>query len=379
MKKTIILTLVITSLSFAAAAQTSRNAISVAGSKVGLADGSVSVELDLAVGTRAARGGRTIIYRPQITDGSSQWTLPEVVVRQGGGRIADERRAWISGGEIAFDQPVFARNGERVAYSARVPYQPWMAGARLVAETIELGCGEPLESRPLLIADNLTLSGAPPAVIASPVTPQPAPATTGDRLAREYRFVQPASEFDRNLPLMMFDEDRRDALTVYFDVGSAVLEPFKNGNSSTLRALLAALREFETSPDSRIAHIVVAGFASPEGSFAVNDRLAANRAAALRRYIEQNSNLAPGTVRIYNGAEDWTGLRQMVMESNLPNRDRVVEIIDLVPVLDSSNNRGREAELMRLDGGRTYRYMLRNFFPELRKAAYIKVFYDNTK
>jgi hypothetical protein len=55
----------------------------------------------------------------------------------------------------------------------------------------------------------------------------------------------------------------------------------------------------------------------------------------------------------------------------------VLEIIDTTPIWDPQNGDGRENALRRLNGGATYRYMLRNFFPELRHAAYIKVFYEN--
>lgn len=377
MKKTIIIALAFMSVVLEASAQADKNNISVDRSQVELRGGDVAVDLDLSIGRRAARSGRTLVYRPLITDGTSQWALPEIVVQQAGGRIAETRHAWVSGDDIVWDDPIFAHNGEKVRYRATAPYQPWMDGARLTVETINLGCGGSVAGNSVLIAGSLVLKVDSPEVYITPAEPEVAPETTGDLLAREHKFVLPASEFDRHLPQMMFDDDRRDAMAVYFDVGSAVLEPFQNGNAATLRSLLAAIRKLQEAPDSRIAHIVVAGFASPEGSFELNDRLAENRAAALKRYIEENTRIASGIVHIYNGAEDWVGLRQMVEASNIPNRERVMEIIDLVPILDSNNGRGREAVLKDIDNGQTYRYMLRNFFPELRKAAYIKVFYEN--
>ncbi len=377
MKKTIILTLALVSAAFGASAQADRNTISVDRSQIEVRGENVTIDLDLSIGNRVARRGRTVVCRPQITDGTSRWTLPELVIRQTGGRIAEDRRAWSSGQSVVWDEPVFARNGEKVRYNALVPGQPWMDGARLIIEAIDLGCGGAVSRNPILVADNLVLTDTSSEIATKPDVPAMTTATTGEQLAREHKFVLPASEFDRHLPQVMFDDDRRDALAVYFDVGSAVLEPFRNGNSATLRTLLASIRKIQESSDSRVAHIVVAGFASPEGSFELNDRLAAGRASALKQYIERNTRIAPGAVHVYNGAEDWIGLRQMVEESHIPNRQRVMEIIDLVPILDSDNGRDREAALIAIDGGITYRYLLRNFFPELRKAAYIKVFYEN--
>ncbi len=67
----------------------------------------------------------------------------------------------------------------------------------------------------------------------------------------------------------------------------------------------------------------------------------------------------------------------LVEKSNLPNKQAIIDIIDNVPIWDAERNTGREQEIKKLDGSRTYSYMLRNFFPELRAAAYIKVYYDN--
>ena len=38
---------------------------------------------------------------------------------------------------------------------------------------------------------------------------------------------------------------------------------------------------------------------------------------------------------------------------------------------------GREVELMRLKGGRPYNYMFEHFFPLLRSAGYIRIFYES--
>uniref|UniRef100_S0DE84 DUF3868 domain-containing protein n=1 Tax=termite gut metagenome TaxID=433724 RepID=S0DE84_9ZZZZ len=387
MKRTIILTITFAAFALAASAQTGK--ISVSGQRAVVDGDRVSVSFDASVAQRAVRSGHTLVYRPYLTDGRSRWTLPEIVVQSRRARIAQQRHAWISGKQTTYDNPVYARNGERLQYTASASWQPWMDGARLAAEAIDMGCCGSSNDGSVTLAENLTLgerrlrSGAGPVtgsgtetVIVLVDKPANEPKTTGDVLATTESYVLPVSEFDRNFPQVMFDDDREDALRVYFDVNSAVLDPFGHGNAGVMRRLLAAIRKLQTSPDSRVAQIVVAGFASPEGSFDLNDRLAYNRAAALKKYIGENSGVADERIHIYNGAEDWQGLRTMVEDSDMPNRDRVTDIIDLVPI-HNPHGESRERALMKLDGGRTYRYMLRNFFPELRKAAYIKVFYEN--
>ncbi|MDR0766044.1 MAG: hypothetical protein LBF09_03785, partial [Odoribacteraceae bacterium] len=57
-------------------------------------------------------------------------------------------------------------------------------------------------------------------------------------------------------------------------------------------------------------------------------------------------------------------------------RDEVLRVIDTKPVWDPRSRVSRMTLLKQLRGGEPYRYMARHFFPMLRNAAYIKVFYD---
>lgn len=60
--------------------------------------------------------------------------------------------------------------------------------------------------------------------------------------------------------------------------------------------------------------------------------------------------------------EDWEGLRHLVDVSDMPDRDKVLAIIDFVDL-----NMGREKQLMDLKGGVPYKWMLANLFPQLRR------------
>jgi hypothetical protein len=122
---------------------------------------------------------------------------------------------------------------------------------------------------------------------------------------------------------------------------------------------------------------VIAGFASPEGDVSLNERLAQDRAEAVKKFLTDNSEVDPTLISIYNGGADWAGLRELVEKSDLAQKQRIVEIIDTVPVWDSARNIGRIGDLMNLNVGEPYRQMLADIFPELRQAAYIKVYYKN--
>jgi hypothetical protein len=204
-----------------------------------------------------------------------------------------------------------------------------------------------------------------------------APPTTGDMLAGVAPFVLHYSEFEHTAPELMFDDDRDGALRVHFAVGSSRLDENRGQNAATLKALIDAINVLQEASDSKVRNIVIAGFASPEGSFALNDRLAWSRATVLKRYIMRRCAIDGDVIHIHNGIEDWHGLKLMVESSDLETKDQVLHIIENVPIWDAKRQTGREEEFMKLDRGVTYRHMLRNFYPELRKAAYIKIYYGN--
>jgi hypothetical protein len=81
----------------------------------------------------------------------------------------------------------------------------------------------------------------------------------------------------------------------------------------------------------------------------------------------------------YEGGINWIGLQRLVAADNsIAYRDEILPILEL-PIWDARTQTGRHGELMRLRGGDPYRYLLNNFFPQLRGAAFIKVFYNDNE
>ncbi len=85
-------------------------------------------------------------------------------------------------------------------------------------------------------------------------------------------------------------------------------------------------------------------------------------------------------ISVYNGAVDWVTLRALVSESNMPDKYKVLDIIDNVPAWGNARNRGRLDHLMALNNGEVFNYIRENFFPQLRQTgAYVKVYYENVQ
>lgn len=186
--------------------------------------------------------------------------------------------------------------------------------------------------------------------------------------ARHESFVVPESRYDTLQPV---GNDRSGALRIYFRTGSSTLDPHYMYNEQALGKLTAALHELAPR------HVTVAGFASPEGGVAANDRLSEQRAEAIKSYILSHTALPAQRVDTRGLGEDWDGLRAMVEQSTLPDKREILRIIDTVPVWDARTKTGRQSQLMLLGGGRTWRNLLSEYFPWLRSGAFIKVYYND--
>lgn len=198
--------------------------------------------------------------------------------------------------------------------------------------------------------------------------------TTAEKLAQDYDFLadeSTRSEFD--------EENRSNAVSFLFKTGSATRLPEYRNNSRNLDLLVDIILKINQSPDSRISHILIAGYASPDGDIRINSDFATLRAAALKKYLMRHTRLDSGTFEVINGKIDWYGLSQMVGKSDMPDKETVLNILSVTPVEGSSGKRGRKNELMYLKAGVPYRYMLKNFFPALRSSTCIKVFYEKNK
>lgn len=386
MKKILFTTLIIIfSATLSLNAQSQRRELAIMNQKVEREGDQVVISFRANVGRKVAKSGETVIYSPAISDGTNRWSLPSIVVRGRRAKIANERNEWASGATafpIDHDQNkiAFVSNGSSFDYKVAINWQSWMNNSDLIVERLDMGCCSTTEYNDRVLLSNVL----PPPI---EVVPEPIPKllippeyeekemSTGDKLAQKYSFVRHAGEFGGMVPGEM-ERDRGNSKAIYFHQGKYNIDFYLADNYRTLNDILESLRTLQSSQDIRISHVVIAGFASPEGDLEFNNRLAYNRANAVMWYIYERIDLGEAQVMIYNGGEDWYGLREMVERSDLYEKHQILHIIDNYPIENSSYQPSRKRELQRLNGGKTYQHLYRYFYPQLRNAAYIKVYYE---
>ena len=116
---------------------------------------------------------------------------------------------------------------------------------------------------------------------------------------------------------------------VAFPVGKTEVRPDFRNNAVELERLRHTIDSVSRDTSVQIVRIEIKGFASPEGSFAINDRLARGRTSSLTRYIIEHTDVSPMLFRTAYEAEDWVGLRNFVDTTALiADRGALLRIID---------------------------------------------------
>lgn len=125
-------------------------------------------------------------------------------------------------------------------------------------------------------------------------------------------------------------------------------------------------------PDLVLRHIVVRGAASPEGPYENNCRLGHERVQALAAFLgsQLGRPFDPSQVECSSVCEDYAYLVRLMQEARDPDAEAVARIWQQ----SKGDERACKARLKRHNGGRTWRRLLKTYFPTLRQARVLLFF-----
>ena len=223
-----------------------------------------------------------------------------------------------------------------LAYSQRVGYAAWMDGAELVVERTDYGC-----------------AGC-------------AQGTEVSELARYKSVVyQPVFIYKAAVAEAVKTRELSGRAYVDFPVNRTEIYPDYRRNAVELKKITGTIDSVKNDKDITVTSITIKGYASPEGSYENNTRLAKGRTETLKRYVQQLYHFAPDFIATDYEPEDWAGLREYVVSSSLPHRDEILAVID-DPVLDLDiKDRRIQARY-----GDDYHFLLSEVYPGLRHSDY---------
>ncbi len=283
------------------------------------------------------KSNREIVLTPLLEHTESNAQLPSIRI-MGRNRYLHHLRNTPNGSAVS---PTYkASDAQTVHYEASIPYQAWMEQADLMLSEELCGC-----CQTLLTSDKRMLSEK-----------QEAPEAFRPVLA----YIVPKAEAVKA---------RSEASQAYvtFPVSQSRINESYQHNREELQKILNTMEKVRNDHDATITGMHLTGYASPEGSYSENERLAQSRTEAVADYVKRLMGTTGFSISTSSVAENWAGLEEYVRHSDLPEKEQLLAIIQSPDFADNPD--GREWK-MKSTYPDAYRRLVAECYPTLRKTDY---------
>mgnify|MGYP002520634413 FL=1 len=147
------------------------------------------------------------------------------------------------------------------------------------------------------------------------------------------------------------------------DQDTTLLANFRE-NATELGKITKTIDLVKNDKDVEITNIDIHGYASPDGPYANNQRLANARAAALRNYVSGLYELDDKLFTFHATPEDWEGFKKKVSESSLADKEAILKIANSSLAPDAKDQKIRKLYPA------SYRHIMSDIYPRLRHSDY---------
>lgn len=116
-----------------------------------------------------------------------------------------------------------------------------------------------------------------------------------------------------------------------------------------------------------LRNVEVRAYASPEGGFSFNDKLAEKRKGSSESYVKRQLNdakLGGSCVDARYTAQDWDGFKRLVQASNIQDRDVILRVLEMY-----KDPEQREQQIRNMSA--SFRELANGILPELRRSRLV--------
>lgn len=151
-----------------------------------------------------------------------------------------------------------------------------------------------------------------------------------------------------------------------FPIGKTEIYPEYRNNPTELAKIRNTIENIHKDSDITITLLSFKGYASPDGSYALNELLAKGRTEALINYVSRLYSFPKSIMKADWVAEDWKGLADYIRKMNISDKGALLEI-----VTDNSLAPDAREEKLRRNFPRLYNVLLNEVYPKLRHSDYV--------
>lgn len=157
--------------------------------------------------------------------------------------------------------------------------------------------------------------------------------------------------------------EQKHEANIKFLIGQANLRTSEL-SSVSIQDLVKILKEINDMQEERaLQGIDVSAYASPDGAYNMNEKLAERRQNVSADYVRQQMKKAKvnGDVNVRYTAEDWDGFQELVSKSNLQDKDLILRVLSMY-----QDPEEREQQIRNMSS--VYTEIASGIMPELRRA-----------
>jgi len=238
-------------------------------------------------------------------------------------------------------------------------------------------CGPLLESKPYNYVGPTKLAlniayvfGKQPQHIIVEPEPEPVPMPVAEPYKPDYHlaYLEPKAEQEkaRNLKGQAYLD---------FVVNKTDIRRDYRRNAEELRKVEETINVVRQDPNITITHIGIHGYASPEGSYDSNARLAEGRAQAFKDYVQQLIDVPARLFSVASTPEDWEGLeRALENQGDWLNDSSVAKIrvpVPMILIVKSDAKPDEKERQLKTRYPAQWKQLLTDVFPALRHSDYM--------
>ena len=160
-------------------------------------------------------------------------------------------------------------------------------------------------------------------------------------------------------------KERKHSAKIYltYPLNKTYIVSDLHNNPTELAKLDTEIGSFLTNSDYTIMSVKIEGFASPEGPYDNNMRLASGRAGSLIDYIVGRTDLSRGMFTLGRMTENWDGLRDTLQkDASIAGREKFLKLLD--------STKDTEVAKVLIKRIPEYKELLANVYPHLRLSSY---------
>lgn len=157
--------------------------------------------------------------------------------------------------------------------------------------------------------------------------------------------------------------EQKQVANVNFLIQQAELRKSELKNNS-VQEFVRLLNEINNDRERlNLANIEVSAFASPDGGFDLNDKLANKRQKNSEKYVAQQLKKAKMTADVDANytAQDWEGFQELVKASNIQDKDVILRVLSMY-----KDPEEREQQIKNMSSA--FRELADGILPQLRRA-----------